>query len=753
MTESRSESALSEVLTLKSDRGECGIGILKVQEILGYDVVTHIANGPDFVKGVANSRAMIAPIVDMRIKFHLGTHEGNVTLVVADARGIIRRVNDKFCQISQYPRDELIGQTHAIVNSGHHPPEFYAQMWRTISAGRVWTGEICNRAKDGSLYWVSTVILSSLDKQGQLTQYIAIQTDITSRIIAEQSSLTAAVHVHQQAAISRREVEDLQAALDAHAIVAVTDASGIIRRVNDKFCQISKYAREELIGRTHSIINSRHHPPEFFETLWRTIASGQVWTGEICNRAKDGSLYWVYTTIVPYMDGMGRPLQYTAIRADVTERKLAEQTAQHMAFYDALTDLPNRRMLLEQLQRFLSSSTRSGNFGALLFIDLDNFKRINDTLGHYSGDLLLKSTGNRLVHLLPQSEVVARFGGDEFVVLLTELGRDLNDASSSVSEVGTKILTSLGTPHEIGKKQVSTTASLGVVMLAGEDIVPEELLKQADIALYQAKAAGRNQMCFFDPVLQAEITALAALEDDLRQAIGLKQLRIFYQPLVDHQQLVVGYEALIRWDHPERGMVSPAQFIPMAEQTGLILPIGSWVLNEACCQLARWAALPGKVDLTISVNVSPREFQRPDFVQRVQHAIARAGAPASRLKLEVTEGMLLDNLEGISHKMHALCKLGVRFSLDDFGTGYSSLSYLKLLPLSQLKIDRSFVRDLETDPNDVVIAKTIVQLAKSLALHVVAEGVENVGQLEILRGFGCQYFQGYLFGRPAPLVI
>lgn len=681
----------------------------------------------------------------------LGTLDAHVILVVADARGIILRVNDKFCQISQYAREELIGQTHVIVNSGYHPPEFFAQMWRTITIGQVWTGEICNRAKDGSLYWVYTVIFPCLDEAGQPTQYISIRTDITARIMAEQTSLAAAVDARQQAAVSKREVEYLQAALDAHAIVAVTDMRGIIRRVNDKFCQISKYSREELIGSTHSIINSRHHSPEFFATLWRTIASGQVWTGEICNRAKDGSLYWVYTTIVPYMDRTGRPLQYTAIRADITERKLAEQAAQHMAFYDALTDLPNRRMLIEQLQRFLSSSTRTGHFGALVFIDLDNFKRINDTLGHYSGDLLLKSIGNRLSHLFRQCDVVARFGGDEFVVLLTELGHNLNDASSSVSEVGIKILASLSAPHEIGKKEVSITGSLGVVMLAGEDTGHEELLKHADIALYQAKAAGRNQMCFFDPVLQAETTALAAMEDDLRQAIRLRQLRLFYQPLVDQEQLVVGYEALIRWDHPERGLVSPAQFIPMAEQTGLILSIGSWVLNEACCQLARWAAIPSKADLTISVNVSPREFQLPDFVQRVQDAIACAGAPAGRLKLEVTEGMLLNNLEGISHKMHALRQLGVRFSLDDFGTGYSSLRYLKSLPLAQLKIDQSFVRDLEIDQNDVVIAQTIVQLAKSLALYVVAEGVENVGQLEILRGLGCQYFQGYLFGRPAPL--
>jgi diguanylate cyclase (GGDEF)-like protein/PAS domain S-box-containing protein len=678
--------------------------------------------------------------------------DAHAIVAVTDSHGIIRRVNDKFCAISQYSPEELIGRSHAVINSGHHPREFFADLWQTIRGGQTWNGEICNRAKDGSLYWVYTTIVPCFDEAGRLAQYIAIRADITARMLAEQAAREAADKARQVAEASQRDVEDLQAALDAHAIVAVTDARGIIRRVNDKFCQISQYSREELIGRTHVIINSRHHPKEFFAQLWRTIAAGEVWTGEICNRAKDGSLYWVYTTIVPYLDGTGRPAQYMAIRADITERKLAEQTAQHMAFYDALTDLPNRRMLLDQLQRFLRSSARNGQFGALIFMDLDNFKRVNDTMGHDCGDLLLKSVGNRLGQLFRQCDIVARFGGDEFVVLLTELGPNLNQASGIVSEVGTRILASLGEPHKIAGKDVVATPSLGVVVLAGTDTAPEELLKQADMALYQAKAAGRNQMCFFDPMLQAEITTLAVLEEDLRHALARQEMRLFYQPLVDQEQHVVGYEALIRWAQPERGMVSPAQFIPVAEHTGLILSIGNWVLNEACGQLARWAEVPGKADLTIAVNVSAREFSMPDFVQRVQDAIASTGAPADRLKLEVTESMLLDNLESISQKMQALRQCGVRFSLDDFGTGYSSLRYLKLLPLSQLKIDQSFVRDLEHDANDVVIAQTIVQLAKSMELQVVAEGVENKAQLEILRGFGCQYFQGYLFGRPAPLI-
>lgn len=677
-------------------------------------------------------------------------YDSHLLVAVTDGNGIIYQVNTSFCHSSKYSRPELIGQTFTILNSGFHPANFFSEILKTLAAGLVWSGEICNRAKDDSLYWVKTTIVPCLNGTGQPVKYISIGSDITAHKLAEQTALDAAQKALQEAMLYRRDLDDLQAALDAHAIVAVTDAQGIIRSVNDKFCEISQYSRNELIGRTHAVINSRHHSQEFFVQLWRTISSGLIWNGEICNRAKDGSLYWVHTTIVPYLDPAGRPVKYIAIRADITERKMAEQVVQQLAFFDPLTNLPNRRMLLDQLQSFINGASHNGQFGALIFLDLDNFKRVNDTLGHHSGDLLLKSVGDRLNQLFGNNDTVARFGGDEFVLLLTQLGYDKARAMGTVAALGSKILDSLGKPHSVTDKEIVVTASLGAVMLKDMHTDSGELLKQVDFALFQAKAAGQNQMCFFDPVLQAEITALALLEEDLRHAVERKQLRLFYQPIVNQEQLVVGFEALIRWHHPERGMVSPSEFIPLAERTGLILSIGNWVLNEACIQLARWATLPDKAHLRISVNVSPPEFELLDFEQRVQNAIICNGAPADRLKLEVTESMLLGNLESIIPKMQALRKLGVRFSLDDFGTGYSSLRYLKQLPLNQLKIDQSFVRDLETDPNDAVIAKIIVQLAQSMGLEVVAEGVENQAQFEILRSYGCEYFQGYLFGRPTP---
>ena len=578
------------------------------------------------------------------------------------------------------------------------------------------------------------------DSAGKVVGVIAVVQDVT-----EQRRL------QQDLAHSMHEVSELKAALDAHAIVAITNAQGIITSVNDKFCEISQYRRDEVLGQSHRIINSGHHSEAFFRDLWQTISSGNVWTGEICNRAKNGSLYWVHTTIVPFVGKDGLAEQYIAIRADITKRKQAEQEAQRMALHDALTDLPNRRLMAERVSQAITHAVRDKHVSALLLLDLDHFKEVNDTLGHAQGDELLRAVANRLRASVRRTDTVARLGGDEFVVLLTDIAPDMAAATAAASDWAEKMRAQLARPYELHGEPVIATPSVGVVLFGSATDDPEEMLKQADMALYKAKAGGRNQVCFFDPSLQAEVNSRTSLLRDLRAAVELDQLRLLYQPVVDRARRVLGVEALVRWQHPERGLVSPAAFIPLAEQSGIILQIGEWVLDTALAQLSAWADDPVRKAWTIAVNVSARQFNEATFVATVEAALARASANPAHLRLEITESMLQSDLDSTITKMRQLNDRGVRFSLDDFGTGYSSLSYLKLLPLDQFKIDKSFVDDILNNRKDLAVAKTILGLASNLGLGVVAEGVESAAQCELLATYGCEAFQGYLFCKPVPV--
>ncbi|MNV29213.1 Phytochrome-like protein cph2 [compost metagenome] len=435
---------------------------------------------------------------------------------------------------------------------------------------------------------------------------------------------------------------------------------------------------------------------------------------------------------------------------DLSQRKAAEEEINNLAYYDPLTRLPNRRLLMDRLQQALATSARHQRSGALLLLDLDNFKTLNETRGHDSGDNLLLQVAHRLRNCVHEDDTVARQGGDEFVVVLEDLGDNPEEAAARSEEVGQRILTALREPYVLNGAAHHSSLSMGVTIFSGMRETVDELLKRADLALYQAKNAGRDTLRFYDPQMQAAVSARAALELDMRIGLAQGQFELYYQPQIDRGR-ITGAEALLRWRHPRDGFVSPAHFIPLAEETGLILPLGEWVLQAACAQLARWARHADLAGLGLAVNVSPRQFHQAGFVAQVLAALASSGAQGPQLKLELTEGLLLQDVEDTIEKMGQLKGYGVGFSLDDFGTGYSSLAYLKRLPLDQLKIDQSFVRDVLTDPNDAAIARTVVALGTSLGLRVIAEGVETEAQREFLERHNCHAWQGYLFSPPVPV--
>ncbi len=587
--------------------------------------------------------------------------------------------------------------------------------------------------KDGSMFWLSISWAPTHDLNNAFTGFRTSGRDITERKLAEAELRIAAV------------------AFDSLEGMMVTDADSKILRVNQAFTEITGYSPTEVIGKTPRMLRSDRHSPAFHRAIWESVRHSGGWQGEIWNRRKNGKVYPEWLTISAVKSDDGAVTNYVGTHHDITERKIAEERIKELAFFDALTRLPNRTLLLDRLKQAIASSARNQTCSALLFIDLDHFKTLNDTLGHDKGDLLLKQVAQRLALSVRNSDTVSRVGGDEFVVVLEELHQNPDEAAIQTKLIGEKILGVLDSPYQLAEVEYRSTASVGATVFQGRQYSIDELLKQADLAMYKSKEMGRNSLRFFDPAMQTAVLERAALEAGLRKAIDAGQLVLHYQAQVMLDGRVTGAEVLVRWQDPQRGMVPPAEFIPLAEETGLILALGNWVLHTACTQLARWAMRPETAHLTIAVNVSAQQFREADFVETVCATLTSTGADPRRLKLELTESLLVDNVEDIILKMHALQEQGVEFSLDDFGIGYSSLSYLKRLPLNQLKIDQSFVRDVLVDPNDASIAKTIVALAQSLGLGVIAEGVETDAQRRFLADAGCHAYQGYFFCRPLPV--
>jgi len=541
------------------------------------------------------------------------------------------------------------------------------------------------------------------------------------------------------------------ATFDSQESFMITDANCLILRVNKAFTESTGYTAEELVGQTPRLLKSGRHDADFYRKMWEEINRTGTWQGEIWDRRKDGEIYPKWLTISAVWGDDGIVTHYVGSHLDITERKQAEEKIRLLAFHDPLTRLPNRLLLLDRLQQALASSTRSGRQGALLFIDLDNFKIINDTIGHLIGDVLLQQVAERLASSVREGDTVARLGGDEFVVMLEDLSEQTIEAAEQTEAVGRKILAKLGQPYQLDAHEVHSSASIGATVFSGDHQRAEELLKQADIAMYQAKKVARSTLRFFDHKMQDSINTRAELEGELHKALDNQQFQLYYQIQVDNACRALGAEALIRWIHPDRGLVSPAQFIPLAEESGLILPIGKWVLNTACAQIKAWAHDEQTRNLVLAVNISAQQFRQTDFVDQVRASIECHTVDPNLLKLELTESILLEDIEEAIATMNALKSLGVRLSLDDFGTGYSSLQYLKLLPLNQIKIDQSFVRDIASDPNDAAIVQTIIAMTQALGLDVIAEGVETEEQSEFLDLRGCHAFQGYLFGKPAPI--
>ncbi|MBU1237870.1 MAG: EAL domain-containing protein [Gammaproteobacteria bacterium] len=554
----------------------------------------------------------------------------------------------------------------------------------------------------------------------------------------------------------RRSHEELRiaaTAFESEEAMIVTDTDQKILRVNRAFVSITGYEPDEALGNTPRMLQASDLDDAYYHQTWRIVERDRFWQGELWNRHKQGRLYPIWQSISAVVTPDGRITHYVVAFSDISQRKEAEEQIRNLAYFDSLTQLPNRRLLIDRLGQAVAAAAHQHHFGALLFLDIDYFKLLNDTEGHEVGDELLVEMSRRLRASVGESDAVARLGGDEFVVLLENLGADGAAATEAAEAMGQCILDAAAQPFVLRGREHHGTVSIGISLFDETQHNVDELLKRADVAMYQAKSRGRNQTCFFDPAMQQSLVDRAAMESELRHVVAQGQLVLHYQPQFDDHNHVLGAEALLRWDHPLRGLIPPAEFIPLAEETGLIIPIGNWVLETACRQLKEWQYNELTADLVLAVNVSAKQFHQVDFVENVQRTVERTGANPHRLKLELTESVIVDDISDTIEKMKALKAFGVGFSMDDFGTGYSSLSYLRRLPLDQLKIDRSFINEIETNTGDAVIVKTIIAMAHALGLDVIAEGVEKEVQHLFLNRNDCPAYQGFLFGQPVPVSV
>ncbi len=581
-------------------------------------------------------------------------------------------------------------------------------------------------------FWIDMTCAPYRDLDGNIVGGIAIVRDITESRQKDEMLRISAI------------------AFETQTAMIVTNPNFIILRANSAFSKLTGYSTEEVIGKTPRMLRSGRHGKEFFKSIIHILNESGHWQGEIWNRRKNGMIDAEWLTISAVNNPEGDVSHYVIAFSDITENKDAVAEIHRLAYYDPLTHLPNRRLLQDRLEQELAASIRNGMHGAILFLDLDNFKALNDTRGHDAGDQLLIEVARRLRAEVNEGDIVGRLGGDEFVVLLENLSVEADEAAILAKQSAEKLLHALARPYYFDDYEFYCSTSIGIRLFREQETV-EKLLRHADLAMYQAKTSGRNTLCFFDPTMQTMVTARVNMEKDLRSALEHNQFKLYYQSQVAESGQIVSAEALIRWQHPERNLILPHEFIQLAEKTSLIHPIGQWVLETACAQLKDWQGNQQTENLQLAVNVSAQQFRHPEFVAQVQKTLDDNEIKPDLLKLELTESLVLENINDTIIKMHKLRDIGVRFSLDDFGTGYSSFSYLTQLPLDQLKIDRSFVRNIGVKSRDAIIVQTIIGMASNLGIEVIAEGVETESQRDFLEQHGCPMWQGYLFSKPVPV--
>ncbi|WP_299199587.1 EAL domain-containing protein [uncultured Amphritea sp.] len=674
---------------------------------------------------VRNGRKALQMKAEVNLLSEVVEHSPTV-IVITDPNGVIEYVNTCFESVTGYRKDEVIGQNPRVLKSGETSDAEYAKMWQALTNGQTWYGEFHNKHKDGSLYWERSSIGPLINEEGELTHYIALKQPITEEKNAQEKlRLASAVF-----------------SVAAEAIM-VTDSQNRIQMVNESFEQITGYTEAEVLGKTPVILKSGDHNPGFYQEMYRKLKEQHAWEGELWNKRKNGEVYPQWLTISSRYSPTGVLEGYVALFSDITQRKHDEAIIIHQANYDTLTGLPNRHLFEDRLKQAMAVSDRSRTQTALLFIDLDRFKYVNDTFGHFAGDLLLKQVAQRIGSCLRKSDTVSRLGGDEFAVVITELHN-----LSAIEHIAQKILLSLAKPYLLENNEAYISCSIGIAIYPDNGSDSERLLLNADNAMYKAKEKGRNTREYFNQQLNEDSQRRSLLEQDLYKAIERDEFYLVYQPIwsIDGS-CIESVEALIRWQHPERGTISPTEFIPIAEESALIHTIGKWVIREAC-RFARQLADSGMSAPKVSMNISSAQFLRGNVDALLTEEVETLKLTGSALIVEITESILLLEEEKIFKQLEAIVSMGIDIAVDDFGTGYSSLSYLKKYPIQRLKIDKSFIDDLVSNEDTRSLVSGMLSLADSLSLKTVVEGVETQGQLDLLRQFGSPMIQGYLLARP-----